>query len=70
MYFRTRKRDNGKVTIAIVETVRTGERVHQKTLSTVATVLHGEAFRIFLEDRNMDLIYIKNYENEFNNNQI
>jgi hypothetical protein len=45
MFIRTRKRDNGKVTITIVETVRAGERVHQKTVRTVATVFAEEVDR-------------------------
>ena len=45
MFVKTRKRENGKVTIQIVETVRIGSKVHQKTLRTVATVLAGEVDR-------------------------
>ena len=48
MYIRTRKRENGKVTILIVENVRTGAKVHQKTLRNVATVFPDEVAR-FLE---------------------
>jgi len=48
MFVRTRERANGKVTIFIVENVRAGGKVHQKTLRTVATVLPAEADR-FLE---------------------
>jgi transposase len=45
MFVRTRKRENGKVTIQIVETVRTGSKVHQKTVRTVATVFGEEVDR-------------------------
>jgi len=45
MYIRARKRDNGKVTIVIVENVRNGAKVDQKTLRTVATVLPEEVPR-------------------------
>jgi len=45
MFIRTRKRDNGKVTILIVETVRTGGKVCQKTVRTVATVFADEVDR-------------------------
>ena len=45
MFIRTRKRDNGKVTILIVETVRTGGKVRQKTVRTVATVFADEVER-------------------------
>ena len=45
MFVRTRKRENGKVTILIVENVRTGCKVQQKTLRTVATVLPSEVDR-------------------------
>lgn len=38
MFVRTRERDNGKVTILIVENVRESGKVLQKTLRTVATV--------------------------------
>jgi len=48
MFIRTRKRDNGKVTIFIVENVRSGSNVHQKTMRTVATVFPEELPR-FLE---------------------
>jgi transposase len=42
MFVRTRERENGKVTILIVENVRTGNKVQQKTVRTVATVLPDE----------------------------
>jgi len=45
MFVRTRKRENGKVTILIAENVRVGGKVHQKTLRTVATVLPTEVDR-------------------------
>jgi len=45
MFVRTKKRENGKVTIQIVETVRTGEKVYQKTVRTVATVFADEVSR-------------------------
>ena len=45
MFVRTKKRDNGKVTIQIVETVRTGEKVYQKTIRTVATVYADDVSR-------------------------
>ena len=45
MYIRTRKRENGKVTILIVENVRRGAKVHQKTLRNVATVFPEEVSR-------------------------
>lgn len=45
MFVRTRERNNGKVTILIVENVREGSKVHQKTLRTVATVLPEEVER-------------------------
>ena len=45
MFVRTRKRDNGKVTIFIVENVRAGGKVQQKTVRTVATVLPTEVDR-------------------------
>ena len=48
MYIRTRKGDNGKVTILIAEHVRTGAKVHQKTLRNVAAVFPEEVAR-FLE---------------------
>jgi hypothetical protein len=48
MYIRTRKRENSKVTILIAENVRSGSKVHQKTLRTVATVFPEEAAR-FIE---------------------
>ncbi len=38
MFVRTRERENGKVTILIVETVRESGKVRQKTLRTIATV--------------------------------
>ncbi len=38
MFVRTRERENGKVTILIVENVRESGKVRQKTLRTVATV--------------------------------
>ena len=45
---KTQKRENGKVTIQIVETVRKGTKVHQKALRTVATVFAEEVDR-FIE---------------------
>ena len=45
MFIRTKKRDNGKVTIQIAETVRTGRKVEQKTVRTVATVFTDEVSR-------------------------
>jgi len=48
MFVKTQKRENGKVTILIVENVRSGGKVNQKTLRTVATVLPEEVTR-FLE---------------------
>jgi transposase len=45
MFVRTKKRDNGKVTIQIVETVRTGDKVYQKTVRTVATVYAEDVSR-------------------------
>jgi transposase len=42
MYIRTRKRENGKVTILIAENVRRGSKVQQKTLRTVSTVFPEE----------------------------
>ncbi|GHV60215.1 transposase [Bacteroidia bacterium] len=45
MFIRTRARDNGKVTLLIVENVRAGGKVRQKTLRTVATVLPEEVER-------------------------
>jgi transposase len=42
MFIRTRERENGKVTILIVENLRTGSKVHQKTVRTIATVLPDE----------------------------
>jgi transposase len=45
MYIRTRKRENGKVTILIVENVRIGAKVDQKTLRNVATVFPEEVPR-------------------------
>jgi transposase len=42
MFIRTRERENGKVTIQIVENVRTGGKIHQKTVRTVATVMPDE----------------------------
>ena len=45
MFVRTRERENGKVTILIVENIRTGSKVQQKTLRTVATVLPSEVDR-------------------------
>jgi len=45
---KTQKRENGKVTILIVENVRAGGKVHQKTMRTVATVFPEEIDR-FLE---------------------
>ena len=38
MFVRTRERDNGKVTLLIVENIRAQDKVKQKTLRTVATV--------------------------------
>jgi transposase len=48
MFVRTRERENGKVTILIVENVRAAGKVTQKTLRTVATVLPSEVDR-FME---------------------
>jgi transposase len=48
IFVRTKKRENSKVTIQIVESVRTGAKVHQKTVRTVATVLADEVAR-FIE---------------------
>jgi len=45
MFVRTRQRENGKVTIYIVENVRTASKVHQKTVRTVATVFADEVDR-------------------------
>jgi isochorismate hydrolase len=45
MFVRTKNRANGKVTIFIVETVRTKDKVHQKTVRTVATVFPDEVSR-------------------------
>ena len=45
MYIRTRKRENGKVTILIAENVRRGSKVQQKTLRTVSTVFPEEVTR-------------------------
>ena len=45
MFVKTLKRDNGKVTILIVENVRTGGKVHQNRLRTVATVFPEEVIR-------------------------
>ena len=45
MFVKTQKRDNGKVTILIVENVRSGSKVHQNTLRTVATVFPEEVSR-------------------------
>jgi len=45
MYIRTRKRENGKVTIVIVENVRNGSKIEQKTLRNVATVFPEEVPR-------------------------
>ena len=45
MFVKTQKRENGKITILIVENVRNGSKVHQKTLRTVATVLPEEVAR-------------------------
>ena len=45
MYIRTRKRENGKVTILIAENVRRGSKVQQKTLRTVSTVFTEEVTR-------------------------
>ena len=38
MFVRTKQRENGKITIFIVENVRASGKVRQKTLRTVATV--------------------------------
>jgi len=48
MFVRTKQQINGKVSILIVENVRTSGKVHQKTLRHVATVLPGEVDR-FME---------------------
>jgi transposase len=48
MFVKTQKRDNGKVTILVVENERTDGKVYQKTLRTVATVFPEEVSR-FLE---------------------
>jgi transposase len=45
MFVRTKQQVNGKVTILIVENVRTGSKVQQKTVRTVATVLPSEVDR-------------------------
>jgi len=45
MFVKTQKRDNGKVTILIVENIRIGDKVHQKKLRTVATVFPEEVVR-------------------------
>ena len=45
MFVMTKKRDNGKVTIQVVETVRKGDKVYQKTLRTIATVFAEEVDR-------------------------
>jgi len=45
MFVRTKQQINGKVTILIVENVRTGSKVHQKTVRTVATALPSEVDR-------------------------
>ena len=45
MSIRTKNRENGKVTIQIVEAVRTGANVQQKAIRTVATVLPQEVER-------------------------
>ena len=45
MFVKTLKRDNGRVTILIVENVRTGGKVHQNRLRTVATVFPEEVIR-------------------------
>ena len=42
MFIRTIERENGKVTIIIVESVREGGKVKHKTIRTVATVLPKE----------------------------
>ena len=42
MFVRTRERENGKVTILIVENLRSGGKVQQKTVRTLATVLPEE----------------------------
>jgi len=42
MFIRTIERENGKVTIIIVESVREGGKVKHKTVRTVATVLPKE----------------------------
>jgi hypothetical protein len=48
MFIRTRKRENGKVTILIVENERSRGKVHQKTMRPVATVFPEEVER-FME---------------------
>jgi hypothetical protein len=48
MFIRTRKRENGKVTILIVENERIRGKVHQKTMRSVATVFPEEVER-FME---------------------
>jgi hypothetical protein len=48
MFVRTLERENGKVTIIIVESVREGGNIKQKTVRTVATVLPSEV-KQFLE---------------------
>jgi transposase len=48
MFVKTQKRNNGKVTILIVENVRGGSKVRQKTLRTVVTVFPEEVAR-FIE---------------------
>ena len=45
MFIRTKNRENGKVTISIVDTVRTGANVKQRAIRTVATVLPQEVER-------------------------
>ena len=45
MFVRTKQQINGKVTILIVENVRVGDKVQQKTVRTVATVLPSEVAR-------------------------
>jgi len=45
MFVKTQKRENGKVTILIVENVRSGAKIHQKTLRTVVTVFPEEVHR-------------------------
>ncbi len=45
MFVRTRERENGKVTILIVENVGESGKVRQKTVRTVATVLPSEVER-------------------------